>query len=1176
MPFPPAADNHADHHLDADLDALDAVASIPRLSPARLSLPLTNGAPEVLGRGTFAAVYTALLDHANPVAIKRLTTATSGPDRLPPSRQAALDQHIRHAPLARKTLRREARRLHLLRHVPGVVRMFAFLPPDILVLERLSGGSVRAWLHSSRQTSTSSQSPILPAHSISTLPSPRCILQVVRMIALALAAIHRTGVSHGDIKPDNLLFSEPLTSWEAPISLQTHIKFIDFGLSRRFDPPKAGQARQQNEGDIFGNDNKDANGRDVLSPENCHSANVLGKSNKSNDFHPTFADRLVEPILDADPTENAPNLLTVSNSSELSTASGIRHQQYQLIPALQARGTPAYLSPEAWGGSAALRNRSAAFKSDIYALGMILFELETGLTPWQGMAEWAIFAAVCNQDMRPEWPATSERVPGLRKLAEWCWSVDLRQRPTCEQVAERVSKLLDALNDSEERSRDDEDVSTPVTVGSEAGSDGPDKTAEIVPVQDKSSDEPSSSVIGELNVGGVKIEEKSAEATNFQANTCDQEDSSVPFHQTAVQLLPTILRSCPSGSSSSSTAFSDSIMEPISAPPAAHIPLRNVTPSQLDAAIVQVDSLAQQDTADASYSAPSTSTAIPPTVHYPPSNPPNHSTPDEAPPRSGAGTDDQSAESHGYDPDSLSHSQDMSATINPPGDLDDRADPATFMRRPEPVSRNRSNSRGVVRSQQYYISERSPIRGGTLPDEAGQPDATHEIPDSVRSLDYAFKSYVLNDDCEGLCTILRENDRNPKVATQVLEALGVLLERSQSHCKLVASNGTIHLFATILSLYGSEDARLCKAACIAILRLAASNNSIVEKNLHISGSCGLVLSCMRWHPAHLPIIQLGASALNSLCRMSNSLCSVLIAVDGASFALRAIARACNTFDHDIPIASLGLEILTTMARNTPQTIVPRNIISGAFMYCDAFDHNRIDKRFVELIHVVVTRSSRGRDSVVKTQDCMTVISRLVDRSRGASNGVHLLKLVCEIIIEVASTPIRTEVTSAFLNSDVVEAVVQSLGTLAQGDSDAEVAVAAKGLQCLRSMSGLGRDVCGSLQMANVFDLTRSLTERVPHDREIAMQASLLLVSVLREVGGSYYVSNIDAVFRMLVDMQEKWRMDTKILDTLREAIVQIGEVSGPQSSGNNARPLRDSSDSQYSSLKVFIRRKPPH
>lgn len=123
---------------------------------------------------------------------------------------------------------------------------------------------------------------------------------------------------------------------------------------------------------------------------------------------------------------------------------------WQAAGPLHARGTPAYLPPEGWCGSSALRKRPVALKADVYALAMILYKLETGVLPWHSMSEWSIFLAVCNYGQRPAWPACVERVPGPRELIEDCRGQDYRDRPTCREVARRLQGLVENLGAAKE------------------------------------------------------------------------------------------------------------------------------------------------------------------------------------------------------------------------------------------------------------------------------------------------------------------------------------------------------------------------------------------------------------------------------------------------------------------------------------------------------------------------------------------------------------------------------------------------------------------------------------------------------------------------------------------------------------------------------------------------------
>jgi serine/threonine protein kinase len=91
-------------------------------------------------------------------------------------------------PVAVKLLQREARACLSVQH-PHLVRLLdehVMTPPHFLVLELLSGESLRRRMRRDY-----------------SLPPPTA-LWIVRQTAEALAALHRQGFIHGDVKPDNI------------------------------------------------------------------------------------------------------------------------------------------------------------------------------------------------------------------------------------------------------------------------------------------------------------------------------------------------------------------------------------------------------------------------------------------------------------------------------------------------------------------------------------------------------------------------------------------------------------------------------------------------------------------------------------------------------------------------------------------------------------------------------------------------------------------------------------------------------------------------------------------------------------------------------------------------------------------------------------------------------------
>jgi serine/threonine-protein kinase len=102
------------------------------------------------------------------------------------------------------------------------------------------------------------------------------------------------------------------------------------------------------------------------------------------------------------------NILRMPNGQIKISDFGIAHIEdpsaAQLTQAGEILGTPAYMSPEQVVG------RPVDGRSDLYSLGVILYELSTGKRPFGGQNLTAVFKAV-TQDDPPEPAKTSSQVP---------------------------------------------------------------------------------------------------------------------------------------------------------------------------------------------------------------------------------------------------------------------------------------------------------------------------------------------------------------------------------------------------------------------------------------------------------------------------------------------------------------------------------------------------------------------------------------------------------------------------------------------------------------------------------------------------------------------------------------------------------------------------------------------
>lgn len=147
--------------------------------------------PEPIGRGGMAFVYRGRdLRTRRDVALKTLK-----PEWV-------------NDPAARARFRHEARMMAFLTH-PNVARVFDLFDPDDLsppwvVLEFIPGPSLRQEID---------------RHG--TIDIDRTA-HLLKQIAAALDHLHKRGMVHLDVKPQNILFAEPMT-----------VKLIDFGIAQR-------------------------------------------------------------------------------------------------------------------------------------------------------------------------------------------------------------------------------------------------------------------------------------------------------------------------------------------------------------------------------------------------------------------------------------------------------------------------------------------------------------------------------------------------------------------------------------------------------------------------------------------------------------------------------------------------------------------------------------------------------------------------------------------------------------------------------------------------------------------------------------------------------------------------------------------------------------------------------
>lgn len=123
----------------------------------------------------------------------------------------------------------------------------------------------------------------------------------------------------------------------------------------------------------------------------------------------------------------------------------LRPDETQIPARHGAAGTFAYLAPEAFAGLPT-DDADAPKRADVYALGVVLWELATLRKPWPGKRPLQLIGLVGREGRRPEWPDDVRYLPdGFVELVERCWAQDPIERPTVDEVAHELERMYAAL-----------------------------------------------------------------------------------------------------------------------------------------------------------------------------------------------------------------------------------------------------------------------------------------------------------------------------------------------------------------------------------------------------------------------------------------------------------------------------------------------------------------------------------------------------------------------------------------------------------------------------------------------------------------------------------------------------------------------------------------------------------
>jgi serine/threonine protein kinase/formylglycine-generating enzyme required for sulfatase activity len=220
--------------------------------------------------------------------------------------------------------------------------------------------------------------------SLASVPKPmpwQRALKIALGLARGLGAAHRAGVLHRDIKPANVMLGD-----------DDEAKLLDFGLAKlsSMSPvPQPDSAPGRSSGD------HDAMHRPEL-----------------DEAHQAMDETL------SIPTPLEPPAVHLDASTTALVDHGTHHTRDGAI-----LGTPLYLAPELWNGA------PASQASDVYALGVVLYELLAGRAPHAGLSMSELAARVPAEDAPPIASQLADLPAQLAQLVDAAVARDPARRP---------------------------------------------------------------------------------------------------------------------------------------------------------------------------------------------------------------------------------------------------------------------------------------------------------------------------------------------------------------------------------------------------------------------------------------------------------------------------------------------------------------------------------------------------------------------------------------------------------------------------------------------------------------------------------------------------------------------------------------------------------------------------
>ena len=130
----------------------------------------------------------------------------------------------------------------------------------------------------------------------------------------------------------------------------------------------------------------------------------------------------------------SPNFLITANGDLKLSDFGIAKNLTSTKTTVSSKGTVKWLAPEVF------TEEKLSPKADIFALGVVFWELETCEEPYEGKSQEHVMFKVGTGDLRPKIPEDCQ--PALRNLIQQCWNRDRNRRPDINNVVSRLYAIF--------------------------------------------------------------------------------------------------------------------------------------------------------------------------------------------------------------------------------------------------------------------------------------------------------------------------------------------------------------------------------------------------------------------------------------------------------------------------------------------------------------------------------------------------------------------------------------------------------------------------------------------------------------------------------------------------------------------------------------------------------------